>query len=86
MITAASNDPFGRVVDPYFRVLSEETLRQLVEVGSDSSLDDRVEELAGKCNEGTLTAEERAEYEAYVRANTFISLMRAQARKVLADH
>ena len=57
MITTIANDAFDRAVDPFFRVLSDETLRQLVEVGSNPSLDDRVEELAGKCNQGTLTPE-----------------------------
>ena len=84
MVTAIDNEAFDRVVDPIFRVLPTEHLRQLLEVGPGPELEARVEELAGKCNEGELTEGERAEYEAYVRASRFISLVRAQARKILA--
>jgi len=84
MVTAIDNEAFDRVVDPIFRGLSAEHLRHLTEVGADPQLEARVEELAGKCNEGELTDEERAEYEAYVQASRFISLMRAQAMKILA--
>ena len=36
-------------------------------------------------NEGQLTAEERAEYEAYVQASTLIGILQAKARRVLAQ-
>jgi len=41
--------------------------------------------LAGKCNEGALTEEERAEYESFVEAGDFIAILQAEARQVLAD-
>jgi hypothetical protein len=44
-----------------------------------------VEELAEKCNEGQLTPDERAEYEAYVQASTVIGILQAKARRVLAQ-
>ena len=45
---------------------------------------DRIDELADKCNEGTLSDEERAEYENYVRAIHFLGIVQAKARAVLA--
>jgi hypothetical protein len=39
--------------------------------------------LAEKCNEGELTPPERREYEGYVRAIDFISILQAKARKAL---
>ena len=45
----------------------------------------RVEELAEKCDEGQLTAEERNEYEAYVQASTLIGILQAKARRLLAE-
>ncbi|MBC7851835.1 MAG: hypothetical protein IAF94_00220 [Pirellulaceae bacterium] len=84
MVAVIANDAFDRVVEPVFRMLSQEQLRELTKVVPDPSLENRVEELAGKCNEGTLTPEERTEYEAYVRANKFVALMQGQARKILA--
>ena len=38
------------------------------------------EELAAKCNEGSLTPAERDEYEAYVQAGEMIAILQAKAR------
>ncbi|HEY5233311.1 MAG TPA: hypothetical protein VIK35_07260 [Verrucomicrobiae bacterium] len=43
-----------------------------------------VEKLAEKCNEGKLTANERAEYDAYVQAGTLIGILQAKARRILS--
>ena len=39
--------------------------------------------LAGKCNEGRLTPEERREYEMYLMANHFVAILKAEARILL---
>ncbi|MFL5342928.1 MAG: hypothetical protein ACJ8F7_22565 [Gemmataceae bacterium] len=44
-------------------------------IRTDSATRDRVEELADKCSEGRLTAEERAEYEAAVKSIHLISIL-----------
>ena len=43
----------------------------------------RVEELAEKCNQGSLTSDERAEYESYVHVNNVMTMLKAKARKFL---
>jgi hypothetical protein len=43
-----------------------------------------MEELAEKCNEGLLTPDELAEYEAYTEASTLIAILQSKARKLLA--
>jgi glutamyl-tRNA reductase len=50
-----------------------------------SELQQRIEELACKANEGELTEAERAEYQGYVRANEFVAILQAKARKLLFD-
>ena len=50
---------------------------------ADAEVQTRYEELAGKNTEGVLTAEERAELESLVRANSILSLLKAQARAFL---
>ena len=45
----------------------------------------RLEELADKSTEGTLTDAEREEYEAYVSAIDFLTVLQAKARAMLAD-
>ncbi|HEX5103637.1 MAG TPA: hypothetical protein VFV87_07505 [Pirellulaceae bacterium] len=50
----------------------------------ESSLQERIEELAAKSSEGELTDAERAEYVGYVQANKFVAILQAQARRRLA--
>lgn len=71
---------FHRGIAPVFALLSSDQLRHLAQLAADVSLADRVDELAGKANEGELTAEERAEYEAYIEANNVVAVLQAEAR------
>lgn len=41
---------------------------------------ERMEQLADKCDEGELSEDERAEYEMYIVANNMISILQAKAR------
>ena len=43
-----------------------------------------IEILRGKANQGTMTAEEEAEYREFVEAVDVISILQAKARRVLA--
>jgi len=45
----------------------------------------RLEELADKCTEGQLSADERTEYEDYVQDLEFIAVLQAQARSLLTN-
>jgi uncharacterized protein YnzC (UPF0291/DUF896 family) len=49
----------------------------------DAQLNERIEELASKSNEGELTPAERAEYAGYVRANKFVAILQNRARHVV---
>lgn len=55
----------------------------LADLQADPDAQARMEILAKKANEGTLSAEERREYESWVRAGTMISLLQAKARLYL---
>jgi hypothetical protein len=74
-----------KMVDPVSRCLTPEAARKLLALRAEPSLQERVELLAEKCTEGQLTAEEREEYDTYVRASRFIALLQAKARKLLAQ-
>jgi hypothetical protein len=45
-----------------------------------------MDELAQKCNEGRLTAEEREEYETSVRFANYLAILQAKARRLLKAH
>lgn len=53
----------------------------LLSMPTDEALRSRIEELADKSNEGALSDAEREEYSGYVRANKFVAVLRAEARK-----
>ena len=74
---------FDRGTGPVLQVISPEQARQLVDYEGDDELRERIDELAEKCNEGLLSPAEQAEYEGYVRANKFVAILQAQARKRL---
>ena len=75
-----STTAFERGIDPLFRILTPEQAVQIANCHADEPLQQRIEELASKCNEGELSEEELAEYEGYVRANKFVAVFQAQAR------
>ena len=72
-----------RVLEPILRSLPPEAARQIARAEADEELQRRVEDLACKANEGTLTAEEQAEYESYVDAGDIVATLQAVARKTL---
>lgn len=73
------------MLEPVTRCFGLETASALVALPVDEHTRARVEELAERCNEGQLTPDELAEYEAYVQASTLIGILQAKARRVLAQ-
>lgn len=73
---------FHRGVHPVLQILLPGKEDAVLAVQPDQALRGRIEELASKSTEGELTAEERAEYEGYVRANKFVATLRREARSM----
>jgi hypothetical protein len=63
------------LLDPLSRCLDAESARRLVEL--------RVDTLGARANEGTLSADELAEYEALINAADFISILKLKAKRQL---
>ena len=74
-----------RVLSPVCSSLNDEAARKLLALKADRKTQARVTKLADKCNEGTLTPDERREYEMHVMASTFIAILKAKARLLLAQ-
>lgn len=85
MSTIVNSTAFDRSTEPLFRILSPEQIDQIVHFRADKALQTRIDELASKCTEGKLTEKEQAEYEGYVRANSFVATMQMRARKLLSS-
>jgi len=72
------------MIDPVVRCFDAESARRLLDVRIDPAVQERVAALAAKANEGVLTEAERAEYEACVNADDFISILKLKARRYLS--
>jgi hypothetical protein len=81
MPTASEASAFERGIRPVVELVLPEKAEALLKLQTDPELRRRIDELAGKCTEGQLTEEERAEYEGYVRANKFVAILRRQAEQ-----
>lgn len=75
---------FQRGVHPLLQLLLPGREDAVLAVQSDQPLRERIDELAAKNTEGSLTTEERDEYAGYVRANKFVAVLRREAKKFKA--
>ncbi|RIK79057.1 MAG: hypothetical protein DCC68_13920 [Planctomycetota bacterium] len=71
-----------RLVSPLADCFTPDVARRVAALRADPRLQARIDELADKCNEGELTAEERDEYELYVHTGEVIALLQAKARSL----
>jgi len=83
--TLGANDAFDRAIAPVINILSPEQAARIADFYADEVLQARIEELAGKANEGELSAAELAEYEGYAQANQFLAVLQAKARHLVAN-
>jgi hypothetical protein len=74
-----------RLLDPVSRCLTPDVARRLVGLRAEPDVQARIDALAEKSTEGQLSQDERAEYEAYVRAVDFIAILQAKARRLLTS-
>ena len=73
-----------KLLDPLVvHCFTPEVARQVANYQADEQTQNRIDELSNKCTEGTLTSDERIEYEEYVQAIDLISIIQAKARRFL---
>ena len=61
-------------------MLSREQLKKIIEMRGDAAIGERMTVLGEKANEGELSDDERAEYEAFIEANNLLAILQAEAR------
>ena len=71
-------------LDPLSRCLDAESARRVLTLGVSASVQERADRLAERANEGLLTADELAEYEALINAEDFVAILKLKARKQLS--
>lgn len=72
--------------EPLSQCLDPESARRIAEFKIDSSVQARIDFLADRANNGELTDGERAEYEAFINASDFVSILKSKAQRQLHAH
>ena len=72
-------------LEPLSRCLDAESARRLLEFRVDPAVEARIDILAEKANEGTLSDAERSEYEVAIDACDFISIFKLKAQRQLRE-
>jgi len=83
-MSMAEAEILTRVISPGDPSLGREAASAILALGFQPADRDRMEALAAKAREGTLSAEERAEADSYERIGHFVSLLKSKARRSLA--
>jgi hypothetical protein len=82
---ATATDFLSTYIEPLVEELTPRQAQRILAIKPTVRLLDRVNELADKANSGTLTENERLEYEYYVDVDDVIGLLKAKARSLLSN-
>ncbi len=83
MGATADHRIFDEMLDPVGECLTPAVAARIAALRADPQTQHRLDALAEKNSEGTLTPRENAEYAAYVEALDVIAILQAKARKAL---
>jgi len=72
-----------RLLEPLAASLTPDVAAKVAELRADEVMQSRIDDLAERSNEGSLTAEEREEYAGYLHAINVIAVLQAKARSLL---
>jgi hypothetical protein len=72
-----------RLLDPLAGCLSPDVAAKVAELKADKAMQDRIDFLAERANEGLLTPDEQDEYSGYLHAIDVITVLQAKARSQL---
>jgi hypothetical protein len=72
------------LLDSVAECFTPEVARRLTQLRPKASFQSRLEELAAKANDGSLSPHENAEYAGYIEAADIIGILQAKARGLLA--
>ena len=79
------NSLLDRAIDPISECLTPAAATKIVDLRADEEMQCRIDELADKANQGSLSDEERTEYDQYLAWFHVITILQARARRVLQN-
>jgi len=75
----------GQFLDPLSRCLDAESARRVLALGVSASVQERVDTLAERANEGLPSDDKRSEYEAPINAEDFVAILKLKAGRQLSE-
>jgi hypothetical protein len=84
-VTDHATAGLAKILDPVAQCFTPEVAKRVAELRADPAVQVRIEELAEKCNEGTITPEEMAEYDAYIQAMDVVAVLQKKARTLIVQ-
>ena len=84
MIQPSANSVVNELLDPVGNCLTLEVAQRLAGLRATPKVQEKLDAFADKSSEGTLTAEDRLQYEASLRAIHFISVLQLKARALIS--
>ena len=76
----------GELMEPLGRALTPASARAILAVRAGEAAQERIADLASQCNQGTLTPDEKAEYQLLVEVGDVMALLQTRARLYLSEH
>jgi len=73
-----------RLIEPLAACFTTDVALKVANLRADASMQDRIDYLADRSNEGLLTAAEHEEYAGYLHAIEVIAVLQAKARALLS--
>lgn len=83
MSDAPNTAVLDKLLLPLTACFTPDVARRIAALRASPEVQARLDELADKCSEGTLTPDERGVYEAAVRVVNFIGVLQAKARAMV---
>lgn len=78
--------PLDALLEPFSRCLDDESAQRVTEFRVDPAVQARLDVLAERANDGALSDDERTEYEAFINAADFISILKLKAGRQLKSN
>ena len=73
------------LIEPFADCLTTEAAEKIISLKAGDSLQSRIDELAEKASQRTLAPTEQIEYDRYLAAFHFVTVMQARARRLLHE-
>jgi hypothetical protein len=80
---ATVRDTLADLLEPLGDCMTPEVAEKVIQLRASAAANDRIGLLAGKSATGTLSHDDREEYEAYVSTGTFIAILQAKGHEII---